>query len=108
MFDDLPGFIWYDGKIVAWKDAKLHVMTHALHYASSVYEGLRSYNGKILKAKEHYQRLLKSAQYLDFEIPYSVEELTQATQNLANNYQQGYIRALSWCGSKKMTVSHNG
>ena len=94
MFDDLPGSIWIDGKIVPWKKAKLHVMTHALHYASSVYEGLRSYNGKILKARMHYERFHESADYLDFKIPYSVEELMNATQDLVTNggYINGYIR----------------
>ena len=108
MFDDLPGSIWIDGKIVPWKKAKLHVMTHALHYASSVYEGLRSYNGKILKARMHYERFHKSADYLDFKIPYSVEELMKATQGLVTNggYINGYIRTIAWCGSKKMTVSN--
>ncbi len=110
MFDDLPGSIWLDSKIVPWKEAKLHVMTHALHYASSVYEGLRSYKGKVLKVEMHYERFHQSANYLDFEIPYSVEKLTKATQDLVINggYINGYIRAIAWCGSKKMTVSNLG
>ncbi|MDJ1407291.1 MAG: branched-chain amino acid transaminase [Candidatus Midichloria sp.] len=110
MFDDLPGSIWLDGKIVSWKDARIHVMTHALHYASSVYEGLRAYGGKLLKAHQHYERFHQSANYLDFEVPYAIEELIEATEFLIKqgNYDQGYIRAIAWCGSKKMTVSHNG
>lgn len=108
MFDELPGFIWLDGKNIPWKDARCHIMTHALHYASSVYEGLRSYDGKIFKSKEHYARFHRSAEYLDFKIPYSEEELMEATQLLVDlgKYQSGYIRAISWCGSKVMTVSH--
>lgn len=110
MFDDLPGSIWLDGKIVSWKDARIHVMTHALHYASSVYEGLRAYGDKLLKAHQHYERFHQSANYLDFEIPYAIEELIEATEFLVKqgNYGQGYVRAIAWCGSKKMTVSHNG
>lgn len=110
MFDDLQGFVWIDGQFVPWKDARVHIMTHALHYASSVFEGIRSYNGKIFKGPDHYQRLHDSANYLDFQVPYSVEELVEATKQLIakGSYQDGYIRALAWCGSKKMTVSHNG
>lgn len=108
MFDDLPGFIWFDGQILPWKEARIHVMTHALHYASSVYEGMRSYKGKILKVQTHYERLHQSAIYLDFQVPYAIEELIAATNHLVieGGYDQGYIRAIAWCGSKKMTVCH--
>lgn len=110
MFDKLPGFIWFDGTTIPWQEAQLHVMTHALHYASSVYEGLRSYSGNVYKAKEHYERFHRSANYLDFQIPYTCEELIKATDYLVREggYKEGYIRAIAWCGSKKMTVSHNG
>jgi branched-chain amino acid aminotransferase len=110
MFDSLPGYIWFNGEFKPWTEARIHIMTHGLHYASSVYEGLRSYNGYIFKVKEHYDRLHKSANYLDFQIPYSVDELIGASEVLMGmgGYKEGYIRALSWCGSKKMTVSHNG
>ncbi|CAK8163144.1 putative branched-chain-amino-acid aminotransferase [Candidatus Xenohaliotis californiensis] len=111
MFSELSGSnLWFNGKIIPWQEANIHIMTHALHYASSVYEGLRSYHGKIFKATEHYQRLHKSAAYLDFQIPYTSEELIEATQQLIirDKYQYGYIRAIAWCGSKVMTVSHNG
>lgn len=84
-------------------------MTHALHYASSVFEGIRSYNGKLFKAKEHYNRLHTSAELLNFKIPYSTETLISATENLLRkgDYENGYVRAISWCGSRVMTVSHN-
>merc|ERR1712224_477927 len=84
-------------------------MTHALHYASSVYEGIRSYDGKIFKGMEHFTRLHRSAEYLDFEIPYSAKYLTNISQQIIDKqkFQEGYIRAISWCGSKVMTVSHN-
>jgi len=109
MFDKLQGLIWLDGQILKWTDARIHIMTHALHYASSVYEGIRSYNNKLFKAKEHYQRLHVSARYLDFQIPYSTDELIKATEDLLKmqEYKEGYIRAISWCGSNVMTVSHN-
>lgn len=110
MFDNLPGFIWFDGIIIPWQEARLHVMSHALHYASSVYEGLRSYAEKVFKAQEHYERFHRSAGYLDFQIPHTSEELIKATEYLVKEggYKEGYIRAIAWCGSKKMTVSHNG
>ena len=77
-FDDRDGFIWFDGKLVDWRDAEVHVLTHALHYASSVFEGQRAYNGEIFKLAEHSQRLHNSARLLGFEIPWSVEEYIHA------------------------------
>ena len=77
-YDDRDGKIWLDGKMVDWRDANVHILTHAMHYASSVFEGERCYNGKIFKGREHSERLRKSAQYLDFEIPYSVDEIEAA------------------------------
>ena len=74
-YDDRDGKIWLDGKLVEWRDANVHVLTHGLHYASSVFEGERCYNGKIFKGREHSERLRKSADYLDFEIPYTVDEI---------------------------------
>ncbi len=108
MFDNLEGYIWIDGELKKWSDAKIHVMTHGLHYASSVFEGIRSYNGKIFKAKEHYERLQASANYLGFKVPYTVEQLEEATQLLIKkgNYNEPYIRAFAFCGSKVMSVSH--
>lgn len=108
MFDCLEGSIWLDGRILPWEDAKIHVMTHALHYGTSVYEGIRSYRQEMFQGLAHYQRLLHSAELLDFHIPYTAETLLHATQQLLDhgNYQLGYIRALSWCGSQSMSVSH--
>ena len=77
-FDDRDGFIWFNGKMVAWRDAKIHVLTHGLHYGSCVFEGVRVYNGKIFKLREHTQRLINSGKLLGFDIPYSVEELETA------------------------------
>ena len=78
-FDQRDGWIWYDGQLVPWKDAKLHVLSHALHYASSVFEGERIYGGKVFKLTEHSARLHKSANMLAYELPYSVAELDAAT-----------------------------
>lgn len=106
-FDDRDGFIWYDGKTVPWRDAKLHVLTHGLHYASSVFEGERAYNGKIFKLREHTERLHNSAKLLGFEIPYSVEEIDQVCKEIIvkNNIVDGYIRPVAWRGSEMMAVS---
>ena len=106
-FDDLPGNIWIDGEFFPWKEAKVHVMTHGLHYASSVYEGLRAYNGRIFKAYEHYKRLIESAKYLGFDLLYSADELMLATQQLIYdcNYKNPYIRAIAWVGSESMLIS---
>ena len=81
-FDDRDGFIWFDGRLINWRDAKLHVLSHALHYASSVFEGERVYSGSIFKSREHTQRLHKSANILGFEIPYSIEQIAAAQREL--------------------------
>lgn len=106
-FDDRDGFIWYDGKMVPWRDAKLHVLTHGLHYASSVFEGERAYNGKIFKLTEHSERLHNSAKLLGFEIPYSVAELDKVCKEILvkNNIVDGYVRPVAWRGSEMMAVS---
>ncbi|WP_104206665.1 aminotransferase class IV [Holospora curviuscula] len=108
MFDQLEGNIWLDGKIIPWNSAKVHIMTHALHYGTSVYEGIRSRNTTLFRAPLHYRRFQQSAAFLDFEVPYSISTLVNATQLLldAGHYNFGYIRALAWCGSKSMVVSH--
>ena len=108
MFDCLGGSIWLDGHTIPWEHAKIHVMSHALHYGTSVYEGIRSYGTEMFKGLAHYERLLCSANLLDFQIPYTAEALVDATQTLLDqgNYQWGYIRALAWCGSRSMSVSH--
>ncbi|MDH5749884.1 MAG: branched-chain amino acid aminotransferase [Rhodospirillales bacterium] len=106
-FDDRDGLIWYDGELVDWRDAKIHVLSHALHYASCVFEGERAYGGSIFKLTEHSQRLVDSAKTLDFEIPYSVAEIDAACiQALeANGIVDGYVRPVAWRGSEMMAVS---
>ncbi len=100
-YDDRDGKIWMDGKLVEWRDANVHLLTHALHYASSVFEGERCYNGKIFKGVEHSIRLRKSANLLDMEIPYSVEEIEAAKYAMleANGWTDAYVRAIAWRGA---------
>jgi hypothetical protein len=107
-FDDRDGFIWLDGALVDWRDAKVHVLSHALHYASSVFEGVRSYGGNIFKLTEHSQRLINSAALLGFEIPYSLEEINNACIETckANNIVNGYLRPVAWRGSEMMAISN--
>jgi branched-chain amino acid aminotransferase len=106
-FDQLDGWIWYDGQLVPWKDAKLHVLSHALHYASSVFEGERAYGGEIFKCTEHSERLRKSAEILDFEIPYSVAEIDAAKRLVLekNGQTDAYLRPVAWRGSEMMGVA---
>jgi branched-chain amino acid aminotransferase len=100
-YDDRDGFIWMDGKLVEWRSAQVHILTHALHYASSVFEGERCYNGKIFKSTEHSERLRKSGELLDMPLPYSVEEINAAKEAVlkANNLTDAYVRALAWRGA---------
>jgi len=109
-FDDRDGWIWFDGKLVPWREANVHVLTHALHYASSVFEGQRAYNGEIFKLTEHSQRLHKSAQILGFEIPWSVAEIDAACREVlkANKLVDAYMRPVAWRGSEQMGVSAQG
>ena len=88
-FDQREGFIWLDGEFVEWSQARLHVLTHGLHYASTVYEGERVYNGKIFKLREHSERLYRSAQLMDFVIPYELAELEAASRRTAATQQRG-------------------
>jgi branched-chain amino acid aminotransferase len=106
-FDDRDGWIWYDGKLVPWRDAKVHVLTHALHYASSVFEGERAYGGKIFKSTQHSERLRNSARVLDFEAPYSAAEIDAAkAQTLQKNgLSDAYVRPVAWRGSETMGVA---
>jgi len=106
-YDQRDGFIWLNGALVPWPDAQLHVLTHGLHYASAVFEGERAYDGEIFKLTEHSQRLHKSAQLLDFEIPYSVAELDKASRETvrANNLTDAYVRPITWRGSEQMGVA---
>lgn len=106
-YDDRDGWIWLDGKLVPWREANVHVLTHALHYASSVFEGARAYGGEIFKLSEHSARLRKSAALLGFELPWSVEEIDAACRETlaANNLTDGYLRPVAWRGSEQMGVS---
>ena len=110
-FDDRDGSIWYDGKLVPWRGANLHVLSHGLHYASCVFEGERVYGGTVFKLNEHTQRLIDSAHLMGFEIPYSLAEINEATYATikANNIVDGYVRPVAWRGSEMMGVSaqHN-
>ncbi len=100
-YDDRDGFIWMDGKLVEWRSANVHILTHALHYASSVFEGERCYNGKIFKSVEHSHRLRKSGELLDMDLPFSVEDIeaAKAATLAANNLTDGYVRAIAWRGA---------
>lgn len=106
-FDQRDGKIWFDGKLVEWKDAKLHVLSHGLHYGSCVFEGERVYNGEVFKLHEHNVRLHKSAELLGFEVPYSLDELRDATLEVvkAQGIVNGYIRPVAWRGSEMMAIS---
>ena len=106
-FDQRDGVIWHDGKLVPWKDAKTHVLTHGLHYASCVFEGQRMYNGTIYKLKEHTERLFKSAETLGMKIPFTEDQINQACIDVckANNIVDGYLRPVAFRGSEMMAVS---
>ena len=100
-YDDRDGFIWLDGKLVDWRDAKVHVLTHGLHYASSVFEGERAYNGKIFLSRKHSERFLFSGNEIDMAIPYTVDELEEAKYAVlkANGQTDAYVRPVAWRGS---------
>ena len=104
-YDDRDGYIWMDGEFVPWRDSKVHVLTHALHYASSVFE--RAYSGKIFRSLDHSKRLHNSAEIMGFKIPFSVDQVEQAkTEALAKSgLESAYVRALAWRGSEMMGVS---
>ncbi len=106
-FDQRNGKIWFNGKLVNWNQANIHYLSHALHYASSVFEGERAYNGKIFKLQEHTERLFFSAETLGMKIPFTHKEINKATKDalIANNITDGYIRPLVWRGSESMQIS---
>lgn len=109
-YDDRDGWIWFDGKLVPWREASVHVLTHGLHYASSVFEGQRAYDGTIFKLNEHSIRLRKSAALLGFEIPWSVEQINAACIEVleASGMKDAYMRPVAWRGSEHMGVSPKG
>lgn len=106
-FDDRDGWIWLDGRFVPWREAKVHVLTHGLHYASAVFEGARMYSGEIYKLREHTERLFRSAEYLDFQIPFTVAEIDEACKQTCakNGLDDAYVRPIAWRGTEMIGVS---
>jgi branched-chain amino acid aminotransferase len=106
-FDDRDGWIWLDGAFVPWREAKLHVLSHALHYASAVFEGERCYGGNIFKLREHSERLIASGRMLGFEIPWSVEAIDAACMEALarNGLTDAYVRPIAWRGPEEMGVA---
>ena len=106
-YDKREGKIWYNNDLVDWQDVKLHVLSHGLHYASCVFEGLRVYDGEIFKLEEHTDRLYHSAKRMDIKIPYSKDEINNAIKKTVSvqNVQNGYVRPFAWRGSEMMAVS---
>jgi len=106
-FDQRDGFIWLNGQLLPWQDAKLHVLSHGLHYGSCVFEGERAYEGRIFKSAEHTERFQNSARILDFELPYSTDELEAAKALVLakNGWTSCYVRPVAWRGSEMMAVA---
>ncbi len=109
-FDDRDGWIWLNGEMLPWKEAKTHVLTNALHYGNAVFEGERAYNGKIFKSKEHSERLIRSAKILNMKIPFSAKQICQAKEELRlkNNLKNCYIRTLAFLRADKMGLDSDG
>ena len=107
---DRDGFIWFDGQLLPWREAKTHVLTHALHYGSAVFEGERIYDGRVFRLSAHSARLRNSARVLEYEVPWTREEIDEATRAVvqANKLTSGYIRPIAWRGSEVMGVSAIG
>ena len=107
---DRDGFIWFDGEMVPWREVKAHVLTHALHYGSAVFEGERIYDGRIFRLAAHCAPLINSARLLDYELPWTRVEIEQATRAVvkANGLQSGYVRPIAWRGSEVLGVSAVG
>lgn len=106
-FDDRDGQIWFDGELIPWRDAQIHLLSHGLHYASAVFEGERIYNNRVFKLTEHSQRLINSAAIMGMKIPYSVAEIDEATRQAvaASGIADGYVRPIAWRGSEMMGVA---
>ena len=109
-YDDRDGFIWIDGEMVEWREAKFHFLTHALHYGTQVFEGERAYNGKIFKCREHSERLLKSAEIIRMPMHYTAEQIDEIKYEVikANNLENCYIRAAAWRGAEQMGIDVDG
>jgi len=107
---DRDGFIWFDGEILPWREVKTHVLTHALHYGSAVFEGERIYDGRVFRLSAHSARLRNSARLLDYELPWTRQEIDEATRAVvkANDLSSGYVRPIAWRGSEVMGVSAIG
>ncbi|MBT5159256.1 MAG: branched-chain amino acid aminotransferase, partial [Alphaproteobacteria bacterium] len=105
-FDDRDGFIWSNGQLSPWRDVHPHVLSHGLHYGSSVFEGVRAYEGEIFKLNEHTERLFDGTKTLGMEIPYTVAEINQACIDVlaANDITDGYLRPVAWRGSEMMAI----
>ena len=110
-FDDRDGWIWFDGELVPWRDARVHVLTHAMHYGSAVFEGERAYGGEVFKSSQHSERLIESGRILDFEVPFNVAQIDAAKALVLakNSFADAYVRPIAWRGSEMMGVSaqHN-
>ena len=106
-FDIRPGYIWLDGKFVLWKKAKIHVLSHGLHYGSCVFEGARIYNGNIFKLNEHTKRLFLSSKILGFKLPYTEKQINKACEQIIKKQRikNGYLRPFAWRGSEMMAIS---
>ena len=106
-FDDRDGWIWLDGALVAWRDAKLHVLSHGLHYASAVFEGERAYSGNVFRLRDHTDRLINSGRIMGFEIPYTADEIDAATVAVlaANGLTEAYVRPIAWRGTEMLAVA---
>ena len=106
-FDDRDGFIWWDGALVPWRDAKLHVLSHGLHYASGVFEGERAYSGNIFRLRDHTDRLISSARMLGFELPFNADQIDAACIETlhANGLTDAYVRPIAWRGTEQLSVS---
>lgn len=106
-FDDRDGMIWFDGKLVDWRSAKIHVINHGLHYGSAVFEGERAYEGKIFKSHEHSERLIRSANLIGMEMPWTANDIDAAKEQVlkANNLTDAYLRPVAWRGSEQMGIA---
>ena len=106
-YDDRDGWIWFDGELVPWREAKVHVLTHALHYASAVFEGERMYGGEIFELRAHSERLFRSAEILDFQLPFTVDQIDEASKAVCrkNGFDDCYLRPIAWRGSEVMGVA---
>ena len=106
-YDNRPGDIWMNGEMMPWKNAQVHVLSHAMHYASAVFEGIRAYDGRIFKLTEHNERLSAGAASMDMKMPYSVAEMDTACQQVlkSQGFSDAYLRPIIWRGSEMMGVS---